>query len=280
MNSESLEDLIQKWLLWDKDETSAAEIRSLCEKQAQLRPISVDAEEELKKRLRTRIQFGTAGLRGRMQAGFAFMNCLTVIQTSQGIAKYLLSSATADGPLFVIIGHDTRHNSARFARLAANAFRSRGIQVEMFEDYVATPLVAFGVKTRRANAGIMITASHNPAQDNGYKVYQSNGAQINTPVDTQIAKSIMENLEPWEGAWDESKFLQNPPSLLSALRERYSRQLLSRHYLVGHLILHRTYLTFPDQNERNSQFSKCWRSVHTHAWCRLGYCCGRCITSQ
>jgi phosphoglucomutase len=280
MNSECLEDLIQKWLLWDQDETSAAEIRSLCQKEAQFRPISVEAEEELEKRLRTRIQFGTAGLRGRMQAGFAFMNCLTVIQASQGIAEYLLSSATADGPLFVIIGHDTRHNSARFARLAANAFRSRGIQVKMFEDYVPTPLVAFGVKTRRANAGIMITASHNPAQDNGYKVYQSNGAQINTPVDAHIAKSIMDNLEPWDGAWDESTFLHNAPSLLSTLRERYVRQLLSRHYLVGHLTLDRAYLTFSDGFERTSKLSQCWRSVHAHAWCRLGCCCGRCIASQ
>ena len=209
MDSQSLEDLINRWLLWDKNPTTAAEIRSLYRRKLEQDVSSRDAEAELERRLRKRIQFGTAGLRVRMQAGFAFMNCLTVIQASQGIAEYLLSSAVAVGPLSVIIGHDTRHNSSRFARLAANAFRSKGIKVYAFEDYVPTPLVAFGVKTMNANAGIMITASHNPAQDNGYKVYQSNGAQINMPVDEDIAQSILNNLELWEGAWDEHQTVHN-----------------------------------------------------------------------
>ncbi len=237
MTAISLEDLIQQWLRWDKDQTTTSEIRSLCEKQARPGPSSIAAKDELEKRLRNRIQFGTAGLRGRMQAGFAFMNCLTVIQASQGIAQYLISCRAATEPLSVIIGHDTRHNSARFARLATNAFRSRGIKVQMFEDYVPTPLVAFGVKTMNATAGIMITASHNPAQDNGYKVYQSNGAQINTPVDQGIAKSILENLEPWDGAWDELDDSQQPQPLLPAIREQYSRQLLSRHLAVSFWML-------------------------------------------
>jgi phosphoglucomutase len=243
MSSESLEFLAQKWLLWDQDQTTANQIKSLCERDAQSDPSSTDAHAELEKRLRQRIQFGTAGLRGRMQAGFAFMNCLTVIQASQGIAQYLVSSATAPGPLSIIIGHDTRHNSARFARLAANAFKSRGIKVLMFEDYVPTPLVAFGVKTMNASAGVMITASHNPAQDNGYKVYQSNGAQINTPVDEYIAKSILNNLEPWQGAWDESDILQKPAELLPTLREQYGRQLQSRHHLVSLFVFGRVCLT-------------------------------------
>lgn len=246
MTSESLENLVQRWLLWDKEETTVSEIRSLIQRAGQSGPLSVDAERELGTRLRNRIQFGTAGLRGRMQAGFAFMNCLTVIQASQGIAQYLVSSSTAVGQFSVIIGHDTRRNSARFARLAANAFRSKDIKVHMFEDYVPTPLVAYGVKAMNANAGIMITASHNPAQDNGYKVYQSNGAQINTPVDQKIAQAILENLEPWEGAWDESKIVQDPSKLLPTLREQYGRQLLSRHRLVSFSVLQRIFLTSPD----------------------------------
>ena len=230
---ESLESLAQKWLLWDQDQKTANEITMLCQRAATSSPSANDAQNDLETRLRNRIQFGTAGLRGRMQAGFAFMNCLTVIQASQGLAQYLTTSATAPGILSVIIGHDTRHNSARFARLAANAFRSKSIKVLMFEDYVPTPLVAFGVKLMNANAGIMITASHNPAQDNGYKVYQSNGAQINTPVDEIIAKSILHNLEPWQDAWDESDILQKPAQLLPTIREQYGRQLLSRHHLVS-----------------------------------------------
>jgi phosphoglucomutase len=237
MTSQRLEDLTEEWLSWDKDQTTAAEIRSLYERHAQSEPSSIGAKEELEKRLRNRIQFGTAGLRGRMQAGFAFMNCLTVIQASQGIAQYLLSSRMATEPLSVVIGHDTRHNSSRFARLAANAFRCKGIKVNLFEDYVPTPFVAFAVKRWNANAGIMITASHNPAQDNGYKVYQFNGAQINTPVDQQIAKLILENLEPWDSAWDESDILQYPPTLLPAIREQYSKQLLSRCYVVSRPVI-------------------------------------------
>lgn len=247
MASESIEHLVQKWLRWDKDQTTAAEIRSLCQRRAESGPSWTDAEKELERRLQSRIQFGTAGLRGRMQAGFAFMNCLTVIQTSQGIANHLISSSTAADSLSVIIGHDTRHNSARFARLAANAFRSTGINVYMFEDYVPTPFVAFGVKTMNANAGIMITASHNPAQDNGYKVYLSNGAQINTPVDERIASLILRNLEPWDGAWDESEILQQPATLLPLVRERYAQQLLSRHYQVCFSMMARVTLTPPDR---------------------------------
>jgi phosphoglucomutase len=247
MASEGLEVLVNKWLLWDKDQNTAAEIKSLWERKPNSGPLSLKAQDELDKRLRNRIQFGTAGLRGRMQAGFGFMNCLTVIQASQGIAQYLSSSATAIGPLSVIIGYDTRHNSSRFARLAANAFRSKRIKVHMFEDYVPTPLVAFGVKNMNANAGIMITASHNPAQDNGYKVYQSNGAQINTPVDEEIAHSILNNLEPWNGAWDEFEIVEDPPKLLPTLREQYGRQLLARHHLVSLLMRDWTFLTLIDR---------------------------------
>lgn len=246
---ESLESLAQKWLLWDQDQTTTNEIKTLCQRAAHSGPSSTDAQNDLEKCLRNRIQFGTAGLRGRMQAGFAFMNCLTVIQASQGIAQYLTTSGTASGTLSIIIGHDTRYNSARFARLAANAFRSKSVKVLMFEDYVPTPLVAFGVKVMNANAGIMITASHNPAQDNGYKVYQSNGAQINAPVDQLIANAILNNLEPWPGAWDESDILHKPAQLLPTIREQYGRQLMSRHHLVSLSVLGRVFLTSSDRVE-------------------------------
>lgn len=237
MASESIEDLAQKWLLWDRDPTTAAEITSLSEAVYQPAPLSIEARTELENRLRNRIQFGTAGLRARMQAGFAFLNCLTVIQASQGIAQYLLSASTIQTPPSVVIGHDTRHNSARFARLASNAFREKGFRVHLLRDYVPTPLVAFAVKTMQATAGIMITASHNPAQDNGYKVYQSNGAQINTPVDQYMAESIQQNLEPWDKAWDEGKVQPESQDILSTLRDQYVQQLLSLHNLVRFLFL-------------------------------------------
>ncbi|KAJ5572909.1 hypothetical protein N7450_009893, partial [Penicillium hetheringtonii] len=170
------------------------------------------AEKELELRLRHRIEFGTAGLRGRMAAGFSCMNSLTVIQASQGLAKYIHTKRPEIASQGVVIGHDARHNSDRFAMLAANAFIALKIPVWFYEQEAPTPLVPFGVNHFKAAAGIMVTASHNPPQDNGYKVYSSNGAQINRPEDGDIAQSILENLEPWPMAWEEqqpSQFLHD-----------------------------------------------------------------------
>ena len=187
--------LVQQWLDWDENPQTRKEIEQLCQD---------ENWKELDKRLRAPIEFGTAGLRGRMQAGFAFMNCLTVISASQGIAEYMLASMEHKYPsdLSVLIGNDTRHHSADFAQLAAAAFKSKGITVLIYEDYVPTPFVSFGVNHFRASVGIMVTASHNPAQDNGYKVYWSNGCQINKPIDENIAESIRQHEKPWPGAFD------------------------------------------------------------------------------
>ncbi|KAA8647207.1 phosphoribomutase PRM15 [Aspergillus tanneri] len=189
---DTLSPLIQKWLEWDQDPATRAEIESLRDS---------GAVKDLEQRLQNRIQFGTAGLRGRMGAGFSCMNSLTVIQASQGLAKYLKDKHAGIASGGVVIGHDARYNSAKFAALAANAFIALEIPVWFYSEPSVTPLVPFGVTHLHAAAGIMITASHNPAQDNGYKVYFKNGAQINTPMDVEIAQSIVENLVPWPEAW-------------------------------------------------------------------------------
>lgn len=154
--------LVEKWLEWDRDPGTREEINTLSRSQQ---------TQELEKRLRTRIQFGTAGLRAKVQAGFAFMNSLTVIQTSQGIAQYLLDTKPQDRirPLVVIIGYDTRKDSRKFALRARNAIlaKDKNIDARIFNDYVPTPFISFGVRHYAADLGIMITASHNPAQDNG-----------------------------------------------------------------------------------------------------------------
>ncbi|KAK2759859.1 Phosphoglucomutase-3 [Arachnomyces sp. PD_36] len=191
--SETLPDLVQKWLEWDKDPETSKEIEKLRE---------ANDTNELEKRLCKRIQFGTAGLRGRMAAGFSRMNCLTVIQTSQGLAKYLKEDHGPASEKGVVIGYDARHNSSKYAALAANAFVAQGIPVWVYPSCAPTPLVPYGVLFQKAVAGIMVTASHNPPQDNGYKLYFTNGAQINSPTDVQIAERIEHNLEPWPTAWD------------------------------------------------------------------------------
>ena len=212
--------LAREWLRLDKDSSTRSEIEELLERQDFL---------ELERLLGSRLVFGTAGLRARMGAGFARLNSLTIIQTSQGLAEYLLQENNASAG--VVIGHDARHDSHKFAELAAAAFIAKGIPVWWYEDLVHTPMVPFGVRNLNAAAGIMITASHNPAQDNGYKVYGSNGCQINTPRDEKIATCISNSLEPltWDLAVQAS---QRRPILHSmsakyftALREHFGENL-------------------------------------------------------
>ena len=196
---EPIESLAQQWLDLDKDPVTRNEISAL---------LADGNSQELELRLRTRIAFGTAGLRARMEAGFARMNSLTVIQATQGLAEYVLGQAPDAQSRGVVIGRDARHNSEKFARLAAAAFVAKGIRVWWLEKIVHTPLVPFSVGMLGAVAGVMVTASHNPAQDNGYKVYWSNGCQIIPPHDVGIAESIERNLVPlsWQvGVVDEDQ---------------------------------------------------------------------------
>ena len=183
----TIEQLAVEWLRLDGDPETRSVIQELLEKKD---------IPELEKRLRKRIGFGTAGLRGIMQAGFSAMNSLTVIQTSQGLAEYLLAVVENARSRGVVIGRDARHRSEEFARLSASVFTAKGIRVWWFEDLAHTPLVPFGVCELGAAAGIMITASHNPPQDNGYKVYWENGCQITSPHDAGISAAIEKNLEP------------------------------------------------------------------------------------
>ncbi|MBW0485447.1 hypothetical protein O181_025162, partial [Austropuccinia psidii MF-1] len=158
--------------------------------------------QELSARLLKRISFGTAGLRANMAAGFSRMNDLTVIQASQGLAAYLLKEIKDSTKKGIIIGHDHRHNSERFASVAAVAFLRQGFTCYLLKGPVATPLVPFGTKYLGTAAGVMITASHNPAADNGYKLYYANAVQIIPPYDVAIAASIEQHVEVDDAAWD------------------------------------------------------------------------------
>lgn len=150
-----------------------------------------------------RLAFGTAGIRGKMGGGLNRMNELVIIQTSQGLAKYILSihGSNLAREKGIIIGHDARHNSRSFAERAAVAFIQAGFKVFLFSDIVPTPFIPFAIQFLSSLAGIMVTASHNPKEDNGYKVYFQNGAQIIPPHDTNIQNCILEQFEPWSNAW-------------------------------------------------------------------------------
>ena len=150
-----------------------------------------------------RIAFGTAGLRSTMKPGPLGMNDLVALQSAQGLAKYCLAENQVESPT-VVVGYDHRANpslqlsSLSFALLTVLVFQEAGFNVLLLDGYCFTPLVPFSMSIiENAIVGIMITASHNPKEDAGYKVYWNDGCQIRSPIDKGIASSIVENLEPW-----------------------------------------------------------------------------------
>jgi len=152
------------------------------------------AHAEIADRFSGPLEFGTAGLRGRVGAGTARMNRLVVTKATWGLGRYLLECAADGGPdpreRGVVVGFDGRRSSRRFAEDAAAVLAGLGIPVRMFPDPVPTPLVSFAVPQLGATMGVVVTASHNPPEDNGYKVYLETGAQIAPPVDREIATRI------------------------------------------------------------------------------------------
>lgn len=155
------------------------------------------AQLAVKELFGSRLAFGTAGIRGPMRGGPNGMNRLVVSQTTAGISRYLLEKTHPEdrGTLHVVIGFDGRHHSETFARDAAEVFSGYGINVSLLPRMLPTPVLAFAVRKLDADAGVMVTASHNPANDNGYKVYlggRDAGSQIIPPVDRDIEGHIYE----------------------------------------------------------------------------------------
>ncbi|QYJ77736.1 phospho-sugar mutase [Shewanella acanthi] len=172
---------IQQWLQNDPDPRTKAQLQTL---------VDTGNEAELSARFAGRLAFGTAGLRGVVGAGPMGMNRLVIRQTSAGLGAYLLAQFSDAAERGVIIGYDGRHDSKTFAHDAASVLAAMGIKVRLTSKVAPTPLVAFGVRHFNAAAGIVVTASHNPPEYNGYKVYWDNGAQIIPPHDAGIAAQI------------------------------------------------------------------------------------------
>ncbi|KAF5108273.1 hypothetical protein DV453_002403 [Geotrichum candidum] len=160
-----------------------------------------------------------------MQAGFSSMNDLTVLQASQGLAKYVAKTVANAEARGIVIGHDHRYNSKRFAELTALAFSHAGFKVYLYGRLVHTPLVPFGVDELGAACGVMITASHNPAQDNGYKVYWGNGCQIIPPHDFGIAAEILADLVPWTS---DTSLIKTEADIVDDLETKYFAKIASK----------------------------------------------------
>ena len=140
------------------------------------------------------LEFGTGGLRGIMGVGTNRMNKYTVGMATQGLSNYM--KAHVEGDLSVCISYDSRNNSKVFARIAADVLSANGIHVYLWENIRPIPLLSYSVRSKKATAGIMITASHNPKEYNGYKVFWSDGAQITSPVDKDIVAEVARITDP------------------------------------------------------------------------------------
>lgn len=200
--SPKLKQAVLDYLAWDPNPKTRQAAEELVKKSS---PSDTKMLEDL---FLKRLEFGTAGLRGAMGPGFNRMNDVTVMQASQGICLYLLQKygSAACAERGIVFGFDGRHNSERFAHAAAAVFLSKGVKVYLNSKVTATPMNPFAIVKYGCLAGGQLTASHNPKNDNGYKIYAANGAQIIPPMDSDIASLIASNLQPW----DEALALLNP----------------------------------------------------------------------
>ncbi|WP_409500674.1 phospho-sugar mutase [Mannheimia glucosida] len=179
-------DVAQNWLAQDPDAETRAELEQLI----QAAESDEKAKAELTARFDGRLQFGTAGLRGRLQAGSMGMNRVLVAQAAGGLAEFIKGY---DKEPSIVIGYDGRKNSDVFARDTAEIMAAAGIKTYLLPRKLPTPVLAYAIQYFDTTAGVMVTASHNPPEDNGYKVYlgkANGGGQIVSPADKEIAALI------------------------------------------------------------------------------------------
>ncbi len=182
----TLLDRARAWAAEDPDAQTRAELEAI------VADVAAGADPtDLADRFDGTLEFGTAGLRGELGAGPNRMNRVVVLRAAAGLAAYLRDHG-APRDAGVVIGYDARHNSDVFARDTAAVMTGAGLRAYVLPRPLPTPLLAFSIRELGCVAGIMVTASHNPPQDNGYKVYLGDGSQIVPPADAEIAARIAE----------------------------------------------------------------------------------------
>jgi phosphomannomutase len=215
---EALDAAVHAWIEADPDDHDRLELVAL---------LASGDEVELRRRFSSPLRFGTAGLRGRLEAGPSGMNRLSVRRATQGVAAWLHELGPETAVRGVVVGRDARHGSEVFNREVVSVLLGAGIAVYEMPRPLPTPLVAFAVRELGASAGVMITASHNPPQDNGYKLYDANGAQIIPPVDSIVEAHASAPPSPALGETTSPLHHQ----LDDAIVERYLERMVSRFVL-------------------------------------------------
>lgn len=199
----------EKWLSGNYDAETKAQVRAMVE---------AEDKSELIESFYKDLEFGTGGLRGIMGAGSNRMNIYTVGAATQGLANYINLHFAGKTPA-VVVGHDCRNNSRKFAEIAADIFSANGIKVYLFESLRPTPEISFAIRKLGCQSGVIVTASHNPKEYNGYKVYWEDGAQIIAPHDTGIIDEVNKVVV------DDIRFEGNP-ALIEIIGKEMDRQFM------------------------------------------------------
>lgn len=220
---------VTEWIAGDPDPSTRAELREL-------------SDDELSERFSAPLSFGTAGLRGEVRAGPNGMNVAVVVRTSAGIGAWLQKKCL--GGSTVVVGRDARHGSEAFATAAAETFAAAGFSVVVLPRPLPTPILAFAVKALGADLGVQITASHNPAADNGYKVYLRGGAQLVPPADREIeseieavgpAAEVARSIVAPSGSDITARYLDTLPALVRSPRRAIRIALTPLHGVGGEI---------------------------------------------
>ncbi len=228
----------QTWLDGNYNEETKNEIR---------RMIYSDDKTELIESFYRDLEFGTGGLRGIMGAGTNRMNIYTVGAATQGLSNYLKSQFQDVPQISVVIGHDCRNNSRLFAEISANIFSANGIKVYLFEDLRPTPEASFAIRQLGCQSGIILTASHNPKEYNGYKAYWNDGAQMIAPHDENVITEVNKI-----ASVDDIKFDGNP-DLIEIIGEEIDKAFIEN---IKKLSLS------PDSIKRNSNLKIVYTPIH------------------
>ncbi|MEA4981664.1 MAG: phospho-sugar mutase [Paludibacter sp.] len=226
------------WLDGNYNEETKQEVR---------RMMNAEDKTELIESFYRDLEFGTGGLRGIMGAGTNRMNIYTVGAATQGLSNYLKSQFAGLPQISVVIGHDCRNNSRLYAEISADIFSANGIKVYLFEDLRPTPEVSFAIRHFGCQSGIILTASHNPKEYNGYKAYWNDGAQMIAPHDENVISEVMKITDV-----NDIKFKGNP-SLIEIIGEEIDKIYIDNIKTIS---------LSPDSIKRNQDMKIVFTPIH------------------